>query len=88
VSKIFENLESLLEEEEDTFVCVMVDEIETLAARRERALGANEPFDSVRAVNALLTGLDRMKTHPNVVVICTSNLVSALVSSPSTRVDW
>ncbi|KAB8246662.1 cytochrome C1 family-domain-containing protein [Aspergillus flavus] len=79
VSKTFENIESLLEEEEDTFFCVIIDEIETLAARRERALGGNEPFDAVRAVNALLTGLDRLKTHANVVVICTSNLVTALL---------
>lgn len=62
---------------------MIIDEIETLAARRERALGGNEPFDAVRAVNALLTGLDRLKTHANVVVICTSNLVTALVSIPS-----
>ncbi|KAB8224973.1 cytochrome C1 family-domain-containing protein [Aspergillus novoparasiticus] len=79
VSKTFENIESMLEEEEDTFFCVIIDEIETLAARRERALGGNEPFDAVRAVNALLTGLDRLKTHANVVVICTSNLVTALL---------
>ncbi|KAF7589966.1 hypothetical protein BBP40_003457 [Aspergillus hancockii] len=87
VSKIFENLELLLEDEEDTFVCVMVDEIETLAARRERALGSNEPFDAVRAVNALLTGLDKLKTHTNVVVICTSNLVTALDQAFLDRVD-
>jgi SpoVK/Ycf46/Vps4 family AAA+-type ATPase len=80
VSKAFESIELLLEEEEDTFVCVFVDEIETLAARRESALSSKEPFDAVRAVNALLTGLDRLKQHHNVVVICTSNLVTALVS--------
>ncbi|OGM45738.1 cytochrome c1 [Aspergillus bombycis] len=87
VSKTFENIESLLEEEEDTFVCVIIDEIETLAARRERALGGNEPFDAVRAVNALLTGLDRLKTHDNVVVVCTSNLVTALDQAFLDRVD-
>lgn len=79
VGKVFEGIESLLEEEEDTFVCVFVDEIETIASRRERALNGNEPFDAIRAVNALLTGLDKLKNHPNVVTICTSNLVIALV---------
>lgn len=83
VSKAFESIELLLEEEEDSFVCVFVDEIETLAARRERALSSKEPFDAVRAVNALLTGLDRLKHHHNVIVICTSNLVTALVSVSS-----
>ncbi|RHZ65692.1 putative pachytene checkpoint component Pch2 [Aspergillus thermomutatus] len=87
VSKAFENIELLLEEEEDTFVCVFVDEIETLAARRERALSGKEPFDAVRAVNALLTGLDRLKQHHNVVVICTSNLVTALDQAFLDRVD-
>lgn len=80
VSKTFEGIELLLEAEEDTFVYVFVDEVETLAARRERALVGNEPFDAVRAVNALLTGLDRLKKYDNVIVICTSNLVTALVS--------
>lgn len=79
MSKIFDSIDVLLEEEEDTFVCVFIDEIETLAAPRERSLNTNEPFDAIRAVNALLTGLDRLRLHPNVVVICTSNLVTALV---------
>ena len=79
VSKTFDNIDVLLEEEEDTFVCVFIDEIETLAAPRERSLNNNEPFDAIRAVNALLTGLDKLRLRPNVVVICTSNLVTALV---------
>jgi len=79
VGKLFENIALSLEEEEDTFVCVFVDEIETIAARRERALNGNEPFDAIRAVNALLTGLDKLRSYPNVVTICTSNLVNALV---------
>lgn len=80
MSRIFDNIDSMLEEEEDTFVCVFIDEIETLAAPRERSLNSNEPFDAIRAVNALLTGLDKLRQHPNVVAICTSNLVAALVS--------
>ncbi|PLN78730.1 putative pachytene checkpoint component Pch2 [Aspergillus taichungensis] len=83
VNKTFESIETLLEEEEDTFFCVLIDEVETLAARRERALNSNEPFDAVRAVNALLTGLDRLKSHSNVVVVCTSNLDPAFLD----RVD-
>lgn len=79
VGKLFENIASSLEEEEDTFICVLIDEIETIAARRERALSGNEPFDAIRAVNALLTGLDKLRNYSNVVTICTSNLVTALV---------
>lgn len=79
VGRLFESIASSLEEEEDTFFCVFIDEIETIAARRERALSGNEPFDAIRAVNALLTGLDKLRSYPNVVTICTSNLVNALV---------
>ena len=83
MSKVFDDIATRLEEEDDTFVCVFVDEIETIAARRERVLGGNEPFDAARAVNALLTGLDTLRTHPNVVILCTSNLVTALVNPRS-----
>lgn len=87
VSKMFENIESMLDEEEDTFVCVFVDEIETLAARREQTINGNEPFDAMRAVNALLTALDRLRHHPNVVVFCTSNLITALVSGSMSGIE-
>lgn len=36
-----------------------------------------------QATNELLTGLDRVRRLPNVVVLCTSNLLSLLVSRPS-----
>ncbi|PYI03822.1 pachytene checkpoint component Pch2 [Aspergillus sclerotiicarbonarius CBS 121057] len=87
VNRMFESMELLLEAEEDTFVCVFMDEIETLAARRDRALSSNEPFDAIRAVDALLTGLDKLKEHPNVIVVCTSNLVTALDQAFLDRVD-
>lgn len=80
---MFDEIETMLEEEEDTFFCVFIDEIETLASRRDRSLSGNEPFDAIRAVNAVLTGLDKLRRHSNVVVISTSNLVTALVSIPS-----
>lgn len=79
VSRVFDQIETLVDEEEDAFFCVFIDEVETLACRREQLVTGHEPFDAVRAVNALLTGLDRMKHHPNVLVVCTSNLVTALV---------
>lgn len=83
VNGMFENIETLLQEEEDTFICVFMDEIETLVARRDRALSSNEPFDAIRAVDAVLTGLDKLKEHSNVIIVCTSNLITALVSSYS-----
>lgn len=37
-----------------------------------------EPSDAIRVVNALLTQLDRLKQHPNVLVMTTSNLTKAI----------
>lgn len=83
VSRMFESIDTMLGEEPDTLACVFVDEVETLASRREKSLSSNDPFDAVRAVNSLLTGLDRLRLRPNVVVLCTSNLITALVMSDS-----
>ncbi|RDK46116.1 pachytene checkpoint component Pch2 [Aspergillus phoenicis ATCC 13157] len=87
VNGMFENIETLLQEEEDTFICVFMDEIETLVARRDRALSSNEPFDAIRAVDAVLTGLDKLKEHSNVIIVCTSNLITALDQAFLDRVD-
>jgi ubiquinol-cytochrome c reductase cytochrome c1 subunit len=81
VGRMFESIETILDDEPDTLTCVFVDEVETLASKRERTLNGNDPFDAVRAVNSLLTALDRLRHHPNVVVLCTSNLITALVRS-------
>lgn len=44
----------------------------------------NEPLETWlmlrKAVNALLTALDRLRNHPNVVILSTSNLIKAMVS--------
>ena len=55
-------------EEEDTLVCVLIDEVESLTAARRAAVAGSEPADAVRAVNALLTQLDALKRRPNVLV--------------------
>lgn len=35
--------------------------------------------NAYKAVNALLIGLDRLRNRPNVLIICTSNLMEAMV---------
>ena len=82
---MFASIEATLDEEPDTLACVFVDEAETLTARREQSLNGNDPFDAMRAVNSLLTSLDRLRHRPNVVVLCTSNLITARVSGPDIR---
>lgn len=48
VNEVFDSIESLLAQEPDVFICIFVDEIESLAATRERSKNANEPKDSMR----------------------------------------
>ena len=49
VSKLFGKIEKLLDESEDTFVCVFIDEIESMATNREHCGKTHEPQDSLRA---------------------------------------
>lgn len=63
-TKIYE-----MTEDEDCFVCVLIDEVESLTASRSDA----DPGDAMRVVNVLLTQLDRLKTRRNVLIMTTSN---------------
>ena len=75
VSKLFEKIQELTDDE-DTFVFVLVDEVESLAAAR-KATGA-EPSDAIRVVNALLTQLDALREKKNAMVLTTSNVTDAI----------
>ncbi|KAK4561007.1 hypothetical protein LTR86_004962 [Recurvomyces mirabilis] len=70
-----------------TLVCVVMDEIETIAGRREKATSGGECADGLRATNQLLTALDRIRRLPNVLVLCTSNLISEIDQAFLDRVD-
>ncbi|KAH0536345.1 hypothetical protein FGG08_006771 [Glutinoglossum americanum] len=48
VNKLFEGIEDLVDEEEDTFVCILIDEIESLTGSRQSTASRNEPADSMR----------------------------------------
>ena len=96
----------MLDKEDNTFVCVFIDEIESLASTRQQPTNSSEPQDTLRvsvpdrairelftdllifkAVNALLIAFDSLRNRPNVVVLCTSNLIKAMArSSPATCV--
>jgi len=64
--------------DDDSFVCVLIDEVESLTAARKSAMAGTEPSDAIRVVNALLTQLDALKRHPNVIVLTTSNITGAI----------
>ncbi|KFY02559.1 hypothetical protein O988_02078 [Pseudogymnoascus sp. VKM F-3808] len=78
IHSIFEALAAQSAETPDTLLVLLIDEIESLAASRETASARNEVHDAVRATNALLTGVDLVRTNANVLIICTSNLSDSL----------
>ena len=68
-------------------IIVVVDEIETIAGSRERSTAAGECSDGLRATNQLLTALDRLRHLPNVITLCTSNLIESIDRAFLDRVD-
>jgi pachytene checkpoint protein 2 len=76
VMKLFDHI-SEIAEDEDCFVAVLIDEVESITASRSSASRSNEPGDAVRVVNAVLTSLDTLRRRPNVLVLCTSNMIES-----------
>ena len=77
VMRLFEHITEMVADD-DAFVCVLIDEVESLTAARKSAMAGTEPSDAIRVVNALLTQLDALKRHPNVIVLTTSNITGAI----------
>nr|XP_022920998.1 pachytene checkpoint protein 2 homolog isoform X2 [Onthophagus taurus] len=77
VTKMFTRIKEVVEDNK-TLVCVLFDEIESLAHAREQCMSGNEPSDSIRVVNAILTQIDQIRRYPNVVVLATSNITGAI----------
>lgn len=76
VLKLFASIKSVADHPK-SLVIVLIDEIESIAYARE-SVSANEPSDSLRVVNAVLTQLDQLRKYPNVLVLTTSNLTSTI----------
>lgn len=77
VVKMFEKIEEIIMDN-DVLVFVLIDEVESLTAARKSSLNGNEPSDSIRVVNALLTKIDHIKKYPNVMILTTSNITGAI----------
>lgn len=60
VGKMFANIRELIADGAG-FVCVLMDEVESLAAARQAAANGSEPSDAIRVVNALLTQIDQLR---------------------------
>ncbi|PVG00026.1 AAA-domain-containing protein [Serendipita vermifera] len=86
VQKLFSAV-SEMAEEEDLFLVVLIDEVESLTAARAGAMSGQEPSDALRVVNALLTQLDKMRQKKNVLFMSTSNLVGAIDPAFRDRAD-
>ncbi|EGP86211.1 uncharacterized protein MYCGRDRAFT_44997, partial [Zymoseptoria tritici IPO323] len=70
-----------------TLVVVVIDEIETIAGSRQKSTDGDECSDGLRATNQLLTALDKLRLSPNILVLCTSNLIGAIDPAFLDRVD-
>ncbi|EIW82235.1 AAA-domain-containing protein [Coniophora puteana RWD-64-598 SS2] len=86
VQRLFNNINEMIEDE-DCFVVVLIDEVESLTAARAGAMAGTEPSDGLRVVNALLTQLDKLRQKKNVLVMSTSNLAKAIDSAFVDRAD-
>ena len=87
ISKLFARIREMVQDEPDSLFCVLVDEVESLAASRTNGNGSGEPSDAVRAVNSLLTSIDSLKAFRNVIVLTTTNITSSVDSAFVDRVD-
>lgn len=77
VDEIFNAIEETCQEDAEQFICVLIDEVESIANSRESSM-LGEVQDSLRATNALLTGLDRTRKYSNLLFLCTTNIPACL----------
>jgi SpoVK/Ycf46/Vps4 family AAA+-type ATPase len=67
---------------------VLMDEVETLAADRVKLSMETNPIDVHRAVDAVLTSVDRLaRVHPNLLFIATSNVPEVVDAAFTSRAD-
>jgi hypothetical protein len=85
VSTLFQLVREMVQDDPSTLVCVLIDEVESLASARGNSSG--DPSDAMRAVNSLLTSLDRLRTFSNVIVLATTNLTGSVDAAFVDRVD-
>lgn len=68
---------------------VLLDEVETLAADRQRMSLEANPIDAHRATDAALAGLDLLcRKHHNTLLIATTNYAKAVDRALLSRADW
>ena len=83
--KLFSKIKDIVENN-DSFVFVLIDEVESIAYARD-SVSSNEPSDSLRVVNAVLTQLDQIRKYPNVLILATSNITKSIDAAFLDRAD-
>ena len=86
VQRLFSMITEMVDDE-DAFVVVLIDEVESLTAARSAAASGTEPTDAIRVVNALLTQLDKLKHRKNVLIMTTSNISESIDDAFIDRAD-
>ncbi|KAK5641411.1 hypothetical protein RI129_009958 [Pyrocoelia pectoralis] len=86
VTKMFARITELLQDP-DIIIFVLIDEIESLTHAREKSMSGVDPSDSIRVVNALLTQIDQIRRHSNVLILTTSNMTAAIDRAFVDRAD-
>ncbi|VEN54924.1 unnamed protein product [Callosobruchus maculatus] len=77
VNKMFSKIREVVENT-NLLVCVLIDEIESLARARDQCISGTEPSDSIRVVNTLLTQIDEIRSYKNVLIFATSNMTETI----------
>ncbi|PWY99379.1 P-loop containing nucleoside triphosphate hydrolase protein [Testicularia cyperi] len=86
VQRLFSMITEMVDDE-DAFVVVLIDEVESLTSARSAASSGTEPSDAIRVVNALLTQLDKLKHRKNVLIMTTSNITESIDTAFIDRAD-
>lgn len=85
VGNVFDTL--IESAEAGTKQVVLFDEVESLISNRDTLVGETDPMDVARAVNVALERIDELANYPNIYLISTSNLPSAVDSAFFDRAD-
>ena len=78
IDNLFVFLKEMCNDTPSTMHFVLIDEVEGIAGSRQAGTTKGEAQDSLRATNALLTGLDGVRGLPNVFFLFTTNMLSCL----------
>lgn len=89
LDSIFRDIELLLQYHQNSnkFVCLLLDEVESLAFSRTDLLSKSESTDSVRVLNSLMSHVDNLKKYSNFILLCTSNLINNIDPAFLDRLD-